>query len=330
MLKKLLLITLSNVVLFTGCVDNRQGQPAPNNPTDDTLTLELDKQQLNKQTQPIVVNVDGDVSEEIPAYMVNEELFIPLSPVLEFIGYQVEMAEDRSVLEAGSTDVIYKVEEGSLTAVVEENELPLASPAVNINNELCLVSHAFQELMSISYVVDVTGGNVSITTLDEDLFEENDDLANLPDLTAEEMTEEELEEDIAAMSSTEASSIIRTARKYLGRPYVFGATTGNTRVFDCSSLTEYVYELNGINLPRVARAQARRGYSVSASNLRRGDLLFFNWPGRFRSNHIVGHVAIYIGNGSVIHATPSEGVHIANVARSSYWRSNYLGAKRVG
>jgi cell wall-associated NlpC family hydrolase len=69
---------------------------------------------------------------------------------------------------------------------------------------------------------------------------------------------------------------------------------------------------------------------VSRQSLRRGDLLFFYVPGRFKSNNVVGHVGIYIGNRQMIHAgtEPKNGVQIRSIDRD-YWKRTFLSAKRV-
>jgi cell wall-associated NlpC family hydrolase len=73
--------------------------------------------------------------------------------------------------------------------------------------------------------------------------------------------------------------------------------------------------------------QAKRGYRVSRKNLKKGDLLFFYTPGRYRSNRIVGHVGIYIGNDRMINTWGRPGVTITRL--TSYWDRRFLFAKRV-
>jgi cell wall-associated NlpC family hydrolase len=84
----------------------------------------------------------------------------------------------------------------------------------------------------------------------------------------------------------------------MGTPYVFGSPSGYTRTFDCSSFTQYIYYQNGIELPRVSRHQAKLDTYVPIEDLRPGHLLYFYWPGRFKSNEIVGHVGIYMAMGT--------------------------------
>lgn len=115
--------------------------------------------------------------------------------------------------------------------------------------------------------------------------------------------------------------IVQTSLQYVGVPYQFGGTTPGG--FDCSGYVRYVFSNAGIYLPRAADEQYGYGYSVSYSNLRIGDLVFFSTyePGP-------SHVGIYLGNGSFISASSSRGVVVDSLS-SSYWGSCYIGARRV-
>jgi cell wall-associated NlpC family hydrolase len=124
-------------------------------------------------------------------------------------------------------------------------------------------------------------------------------------------------------STTKANQIISFGLRYLGTPYKFGAQSWQTRNFDCSSFTQYVYGHYGIHLYRTAASQARQGTYVSKSNWKRGDLLFFRVPGRSG----IGHVAIYLGNNRMLHTYGAGGVKITAV--NTYWKNHYVTARRV-
>lgn len=126
---------------------------------------------------------------------------------------------------------------------------------------------------------------------------------------------------LKGQSTGTASAIIATAKKYIGVPYLWGGTTPNG--FDCSGYVQYVFKAHGISLPRVSRDQYTAGYSVSRSNLKPGDLVFFNTSGSG-----VSHLGIYLGDNQFIHASTSKGVTISLLS-SSYWSSRYLGSRRV-
>ncbi|RAP78283.1 C40 family peptidase [Paenibacillus montanisoli] len=123
-----------------------------------------------------------------------------------------------------------------------------------------------------------------------------------------------------ATTTTEANRIISTAKRYLGTPYRFGASTSTTRYFDCSSFTKYLYKKQGIYLPRESKDQAKRGRYVGKSNLKKGDLVFFYKP--------IHHVGIYIGDGKIIHTYGKPGVMISSI-RTGWWAKHYTTARRV-
>jgi len=126
-----------------------------------------------------------------------------------------------------------------------------------------------------------------------------------------------------------ADKIIRLGLKYWGTPYVFGARLGQTRSFDCSSFTKYVYGRYGISLPRLANAQKQTGQIVPYRQMKKGDLMFFHTGYRSVSNnrYRADHVAIYIGNGKILHTTPGLGVHVSKL--DGYWKKTFIVAKRV-
>lgn len=122
-----------------------------------------------------------------------------------------------------------------------------------------------------------------------------------------------------------ADQIIATGSKFIGTPYSYGAQTGDTRSFDCSSFVQYVFGQYNIILPRSSKDQYQQGTWVSRSDLQKGDLVFFTTDGTGN----VSHLGIYIGNGQMLHASSTLGVSITTFAGNSYWEPRYMGAKRV-
>jgi peptidoglycan DL-endopeptidase CwlO len=124
--------------------------------------------------------------------------------------------------------------------------------------------------------------------------------------------------------SSAASRVLRTADSYVGVPYVWG---GNTpKGFDCSGFTKYIFAKYGITLPRTAREQVRSGSGVIADfrALRPGDLMMFAEPGE-----AISHVAIYVGNGRIIHASVSGGgVGYTDLNSGGDWFVAYFVAAR--
>ena len=109
---------------------------------------------------------------------------------------------------------------------------------------------------------------------------------------------------------------VDTALAQVGDPYVYGA--GGPDAFDCSGLTSYAYRAAGISLPHSSRSQAQMGRSVSVSELEPGDLLFFYQP--------TSHVAMYIGNGQMVHAS-TYGVPVRTASIDSM--GSFSGARRI-
>ena len=123
-------------------------------------------------------------------------------------------------------------------------------------------------------------------------------------------------------SSGKGSTVVETAKNYIGYRYVYGASGPNS--FDCSGFTSYVFRLHGVSLNRTAKGQYSNGSAVSRADLQPGDLVMFG-----PSVSGINHVGIYIGGGKIVHAAnPSRGVTIDTI-NSGYYNNNYVGARRV-
>ncbi len=125
-----------------------------------------------------------------------------------------------------------------------------------------------------------------------------------------------------AASTGKGSTVVETARKYLGSSYVYGASGPSS--FDCSGFTSYVFKLHGISLSRTAQGQYSNGTSVSRSELQPGDLVMFG-----SSASSINHVGIYIGGGQIIHAANSSRGVTTDSITSGYYNNKYVGARRV-
>ena len=131
--------------------------------------------------------------------------------------------------------------------------------------------------------------------------------------------------DSSSSTSSSASKVISLAKSLLGKPYVWGAQGPSS--FDCSGFTYYVFKnAANVTLPRVSKDQSKYGTYVSKSNLKIGDLIFFDTDGSNNGN--VSHVGIYLGNNEFIHASSTKGKVVIS-QMSSYYNSAYVNARRV-
>jgi cell wall-associated NlpC family hydrolase len=124
--------------------------------------------------------------------------------------------------------------------------------------------------------------------------------------------------------STKASELVVNALGFLGVPYRRGGSSADTG-FDCSGFVKTVYQdTMGLVLPRVAAQQAADTERVARTELKPGDLVFFNTMRRAFS-----HVGIYIGDGKFVHSPkPGAEVRIESLSMT-YWKRRFDGARRV-
>jgi LysM repeat protein len=114
--------------------------------------------------------------------------------------------------------------------------------------------------------------------------------------------------------------IMETAFSQVGNPYRYGGNSPETG-FDCSGFVSWVYKQLGIVLPRSSREMMTAGTPIARSELRPGDLVFFNYG--------YSHVGIYTGNGRYIHS-PSTGKRIQESDLNGRGRTeHYVGARRI-
>lgn len=115
--------------------------------------------------------------------------------------------------------------------------------------------------------------------------------------------------DVSGLSdevSQQAVDLINYSMQFLGNPYVLGGNS-LTNGTDCSGFVKLVFEQFGYNLPRSSGEYLYVGTPVPLNKIKPGDILLYMYGGS------IGHVALYIGNGQIIHAsTPSTGIVIGN------------------
>ncbi len=93
------------------------------------------------------------------------------------------------------------------------------------------------------------------------------------------------------------TKVVNYGLQFVGNRYVWGGNDPHTGA-DCSGFVRYVLRnVAGVNLPRTSREQAKTGRAITSSEMRPGDLIFYA-----NSRGVVNHVAMYIGNGQIVHA----------------------------
>jgi hypothetical protein len=117
--------------------------------------------------------------------------------------------------------------------------------------------------------------------------------------------------------------VIATAAQLVGTPYKFGGTT--PAGFDCTGYLAYIFrKAAGITLPRTSIEQIQAGAPLTPSQLQPADLVYFRID---RKKDL--HLGLYLGEGRFIHAPSSGGVVNIQSLETEYWRTRFLGARRV-
>ena len=130
----------------------------------------------------------------------------------------------------------------------------------------------------------------------------------------------------ALMLDTDVESITNQPlfdliQQWLGTPYRYGGSTRSG--IDCSAFTQALFSgVHGLTIPRTAREQHKFAAGVEKTNLKEGDLLFFNTTGG------VSHVGYYLQNNKFVHAASSGGVMVSDLSED-YWSRRFVSAGRI-
>ncbi len=124
------------------------------------------------------------------------------------------------------------------------------------------------------------------------------------------------------LARSKVPGIVKTAKKYIGVPYTSGGTT--PKGFDCSGYVQYVFNQNGIKIPRTADVQYTLGKKSTLRALETGDLVFFHTD----SDSAITHCGIYLGDGKFIHASSSKGVRVDELS-NGYWKEAFVAGKHI-
>lgn len=124
--------------------------------------------------------------------------------------------------------------------------------------------------------------------------------------------------------ATKAGDVVVSALNMIGVRYRWGGNTPDSGL-DCSGFVRYVFrDTLGLTLPRRAEEMSRVGERVKVSDLKPGDLVFFNTVRR-----TISHVGIYIGDNKFVHS-PSTGSQIrVDELEGGYWEKRFTSARRI-
>ncbi len=221
-----------------------------------------------------------------------------------------------------------KIKSGSVSGYVKSEYLYTGEEALAIaREEVCTYATVTTETLRVRSEASTDSSIVSLVNNGEDLVvvEESDEwvLVEIDDETgyvykdyvtiaqklptAKTITEIRYGEGVSDVRV----DLVQYALQFVGNRYVWGGTS-LTKGVDCSGFTMKIYEKYGIYLPHSSRAQPSYGTKIKASQAQPGDLFFYG------SGKHISHVAIYIGNGQIVHASNKrDGIKIS----SAYYRT---------
>jgi cell wall-associated NlpC family hydrolase len=340
-------ITIVIIVIASGCGNVVQKQQSGN-----TNSNEVQLRQLK-------VNA---THAAVPLVHIDNRDYVNLAELSTMMGWHLKVKKLEGVALFGDNDANYEVHSDSKQALKDGESVSLKEQVIIQDDKVYLPASSVTELFHEEFSFGFQDGQLILHAVNDAQLITDPNIAELPSSNsgAPSFSEDpadplkninfsskeaeawnQIQEKItasgeeaaipAAAQSNTVSKLIQAAKRYLGVPFDFAADPyPNSGKFDCSSYTQYLFGKYGVTLPRIARQQAKLGSSVSPSKLRKGDLLYFYVPGRFKTNKTVGHVGIYIGGNQMIHASPKpkDGVQITNI-NNAYWRNSFLFAKRI-
>ncbi len=215
-----------------------------------------------------------------------------------------DTAAQTQTASAGDVDALYQAylvaQDAAMTATDEADATAKANAAIEAYNAYLAACRSTQTVAAVEAsapaAADTTTADTTYTdtTAADTTYTETAAADTATDSTASETAQDT---SYSSGSSTGAA-VASYASQFIGNPYVYGGTS-LTNGADCSGFTMAVYANFGVSLPHNAAAQSGCGTPVSMSDLQPGDLIFYGDGG-------IGHVAIYAGGGTVIHASNEQ------------------------
>ncbi len=188
------------------------------------------------------------------------------------------------------------------------------------NNEPRFLDHS--EVRPDKSVVKTESGGKGAAG--EEIIKEKQETIILPTPAVETATSLQMKYALLLDTEVEEAKSLRVysyLEQWLGTRYCMGGTTKNC--IDCSAFTQMFFSsIYGITIPRTAREQFKATTRISRTELREGDLLFYNTRGG------VSHVGVYLQNNKFAHASSSDGVTISDMF-DPYWMKRFIGVGRI-
>jgi cell wall-associated NlpC family hydrolase len=301
--------------------------------------------------------LSATVDNVIPLTTIDNTKYVSAKELAQALNYQTNWSESDRKLQLGDNDASYELNVDSARVSKYGDDLQVNRPIIMQGDIVYIPVSALGDLFQEEMAYDVTdkelrihptsvitiehedASNAKLVSSEMDFNEDPADPFKGPDeATATASSTQDaavwaMDSDhaVPVLKNIDMNALIRKGKQYLGVKYLFGAIPyPKSGKFDCSTYTAYIFGKQGVSLPRLARQQGAKGTTVSRKSLRKGDLMFFYVPGRFRTNRTVGHVGIYMGNLQMLHSSPKpeNGVQITNINKA-YWKETFLFAKRV-
>ncbi|NOV01051.1 stalk domain-containing protein [Paenibacillus planticolens] len=310
-----------------------------------SIPVFLDGHQLSFETAPIIEN----------GYSL-----VPLRAIFEAEGAKVSWDDNKRTVTALKNDIAFTYRIGEMIAHTNNDMIEMPIPGKIIEGTtmipLRLISEALGNLVKwheYSHSITISSAKDYETTIEYGvnlreapnteahvlrMIPKNENIHVIREINASWLEVQTKDGTIgfisaAAMYTNYASTVVTAKKadellafgaKFIGTPYEFGADSGQTNTFDCSSFVRYVFkQVLSVDLPRVSYDQALKGKEVGLDELRKGDLLFFSARGLD-----IGHVGIYAGDGRMLHTYSKElGVHIEEF--DDKWKKRFVTARRV-
>lgn len=291
-MKAALRVTLLAGALFGSMLwmDSTYGSTVYASSQDKSVTMTINEQQVTfDHTLPILES--------------GNTMYMPIREFSEVMNYDLQWEKTT----AGDIQITMSNEETSLTLTTGSKQAAVNGQAVAMNDKPW--NYNGSTYIPFRFLIDQYG------------LEYTWDSALLNTLPA--ITRMDGKAQVSVSSSSSFSSkVLNSAYSYLGVPYVWGGMS--PKGFDCSGFVGYVFQKNGVGLPRTAH-DMYKSLTTSVKVPEKGDLVFFS-----ASGGRITHVGIYTGNNKYIHASSGKAYSVIESSLSSDWsKKTYVGAKRV-